>query len=101
MTNFETALKILSQHLPTVRQALAFREWLETYDLLRMGAVGIEIAPHKLAPQPDFDAIRRLFSKTTFHALEGRYDWDTDLLNYFRRRAGDVQWLESLARQEK
>jgi len=91
MTNFETALRILPKELPTARQAVAFREWLQTRDLVEMGAIGI-----KLDPRPDFETIRQLFSGTTFHALEGRYDWDTNLLDYFRRRSGDMQWLESL-----
>lgn len=91
MTNFETALRILSQQFPTRSQALAFREWLQAHDLLEMGAIGIRLTPH-----PDFDAIRQLFSETTFHALEGCYHWDANLLDYFRRRAGNIQWLELL-----
>lgn len=96
MTNFETALAMLPQHLPTVFRAQAFRRWLQNHDYVEMEAIGIELEPHS-----DFEALCQLLSNTTFHALEGRYHWDTNLLDYFRRRSSDIVWIESFTGGEK
>ena len=88
MTSFHVAMETLKEQLPTLKQAKAFRDWLNKHDWQQMGAIGIE-AEHN----PGHEAALALFAETEFWAMEGRYRWPTSLLDYFRFRSTDEVWL--------
>jgi len=92
-TNVSTARQLLQQHLSNLRTAQEFKQWL---DLRLVRDMGGRDPRAEFYESPRFEQARQVFQDTTFHVVEGRCSWETNLLDYFRRQATDAQWLEDL-----
>jgi len=94
-TNIRLARQLLLQHLPALATAQEFKQWLSLRLIRDMGGTDPRAEFYESAP---FEQARQVFQDTTFHVVEGRHAWETNLLDYFTRKATDIQWLESLYR---
>jgi hypothetical protein len=92
-TNVGTARQLLQRHLPNLRTAQEFKQWLYLRLIRDMGG---RYPRAEFYESAQFEQICRAFQDTTFHVVEGRCAWETNLLDYFRRKATDIQWLEDL-----
>ena len=92
-TNAGLARQLLLQHLPNLQTAQEFKQWLYLRLVRDMGGRDPRQAFYESA---QFEQTRQVFQDTTFHVVEGRSSWETNLLDYFTRKATDIQWLESL-----
>jgi hypothetical protein len=92
-TNVSIARQLLQQHLPNLCTAQEFKQWLDLRLVRDMGGRDSRAEFHESA---QLEQTRQVFQDTTFHVVEGQCSWETNLLDYFRRKATDAQWLEDL-----
>ncbi|MBC8263940.1 MAG: hypothetical protein H8E47_07425 [Anaerolineales bacterium] len=92
-TNVSIARQLLQQHLPSLQTAQEFKQWLYLRLVRDMGGQDPRAEFYESAR---FEQTYQVFQDTTFHVVEGRCSWETNLLDYFRRLATDAQWLEDL-----
>jgi hypothetical protein len=92
-TNVSIARQLLQQHLPSLQTAQEFKQWIYLRLVRDMGGQDLRAEFYESA---QFEQTYQVFQDTTFHVVEGRHSWETNLLDYFRRKVTDAQWLEDL-----
>ena len=92
-TSVSVARQLLQQHLPNLQAAQEFKQWLHLRLIRDMGGQDTHAEFYESA---QFEQTLQVFQDTTFHVVEGRHSWETNLPDYFRRKATDAQWLEDL-----